>query len=101
MNKTLLDIFNSAKEQCIKALLPFIVEKTKDDKLEFSPAIRLPLPENKDEYFEDITDVVFDKEENTWYVHNYITETDLTTSEYWTPLRDMSFDELYKIAEKL
>lgn len=101
MNKTLQDIFNSTKEQCVKALLPFIVEKAKDDKLEFSPVIRISLHQNKDEFFEAITDVVFDKEENTWYVHNYITDESLNADEYYTPLRDMTFEELCEIAEKL
>ena len=101
MNKTLQDIFNSAKEQCVKALLPYIVEKAKDDKLEFSPTIGIYLPQNEDEYFENITDVVFDKEENTWYVHNYITDKSLNVDEYYTPLRNMTLEELYEIAERL
>lgn len=101
MNKTLQDIFKSAKEQCVKALLPFIVEKAKNDKLEFSPTIIIFHPQNKAEYFKNITDVVFDKEENTWYVHNYITDKNFVVDEYYTPLRDMMFEELYEIAEKL
>lgn len=101
MNKILQDIFNSAKEQCVKALLPFIVEKAKDNKLEFSSIIRISLHQNKDKFFEAITDVVFDKEENTWYVHNYITDESLNADEYYTPLKDMTFEELYEIAERL
>ncbi len=101
MNKTLQDIFNSAKKQCVKALLPYIAEKAENNKLEFSPPIRISLPQNKVEFFEAITDVVFDKEENTWYVHNYITDESLNADEYYTPLKDMTFEELYEIAERL
>ena len=101
MNKTLQDIFKSANEQCVKALLPYIAEKAKNNKLEFSPPIRVFLHQNKDEFFEAITDVVFDKEENTWYAHNYITDESLNADEYYTPLRDMTFEELYEIAERL
>ena len=101
MNKTLQDAFNSAKEQCVKALLPFIVEKAKDNKLEFSPIIKISLPQDKDEFFEDITDIEYNEKENTWYVHNYITDESLDADEYYTPLRDMTFEELYEIAERL
>ena len=51
--------------------------------------------------FEEITEIKFDSKENLWYVHNYVTDMELQTNEYWTPLIDMSFDELFKIAERL
>ena len=51
--------------------------------------------------FEEITSIEYDEKEQTWYVHNYITSLDLMTNEYWTPLRDMSFDELFKISQSL
>jgi len=101
MNKTLLDIHNSLKNQFVKAMEPYLQNKAIEGKVLFSKVLRIYLPQENDEFFEDITSIEFDKKENTWYVHNYITEVDLMTGEYWTPLRDMTFDELYKIAERL
>ena len=101
MNKTLLDIHNSLKNQFVKAIEPYLQNKAIEGKVLFSDVLRISLPRDNDEFYEDITSIEYDKKENTWYVHNYITETDLTTSEYWTPLRDMTFEELYEIAEKL
>ena len=98
MNKTLFDIYNSLKASFVEAMEPYLV---KQHVVTFSPPPRINLPNDNDESFEDITSIEYDEKEQTWYVHNYITSLDLMTNEYWTPLRDMSFNELFKIAERL
>lgn len=98
MNETLFDIYNSLKASFVKAIEPYLV---KQHVVTFSPSLLINLPNDNDESFEEITSIEYDDKEQTWYVHNYITSLDLMTDEYWTPLRDMSFDELFKIAERL
>lgn len=98
MNKTLFDIYNSLKASFVEAMEPYLV---KQHMVTFSPTLHINLPNDNDESFEEITSIEYDEKEQTWYVHNYITSLDLMTNEYWTPLRDMTFDELYKIAERL
>ena len=98
MNKTLFDIYNSLKASFVEAIEPYLV---KQHVVTFSPSLLINLPNDNDESFEEITSIEYDEKEQTWYVHNYITSLDLMTNEYWTPLRDMSFDELFKISERL
>jgi hypothetical protein len=98
MNKTLLDIYNSLKVSFIEAMEPYLV---KQHIITFSPALRINLPNDNEELFENIVSIEYDEEKGVWYVHNYITSLDLMTNEYWKPLRDMTFNELYKIAERL
>ena len=98
MNKTLFDIYNSLKASFVEAMVPYLV---KQHVVTFSPPLHINLPNDNDESFEEITSIEYDEKEQTWYVHNYITSVDLMTNEYWTPLRDMSFDELFKISQRL
>ena len=98
MNKTLFDIYNSLKASFVEAMEPYLV---KQHVVTFSPPLHINLPNDNDESFEEITSIEYDEKEQAWYVHNYITSLDLMTNEYWTPLRDMSFDELFKISERL
>jgi hypothetical protein len=98
MNKTLFDIYNSLKASFVEAIEPYLV---KQHVVTFSPPLHINLPNDNDESFEEITSIEYDEKEQTWYVHNYITSLDLMTNEYWTPLRDMSFDELFKISQSL
>jgi hypothetical protein len=98
MNKTLFDIYNSLKASFVEAIEPYLV---KQHVVTFSPTLLINLPNDNDESFEEITSIEYDEKEQTWYVHNYITSLDLMTNEYWTPLRDMSFDELFKISQSL
>lgn len=98
MNKTLFDIYNSLKASFVEAMKPYLVKR---HVVTFSPPLHINLPNDNDESFEGITSIEYDEKEQTWYVHNYIASLNLMTNEYWTPLRDMTFDELYKISEKL
>ena len=101
MEKTLFDLYNSTKNLFAKAMEPYLRGRAVYNKVTFKTPLRISLPRDNDEFFEDITDIVLDKEENTWYVHNYITDESLNVDEYYTPLRDMTFEELYEIAERL
>ena len=99
MEKTLFHIYNSLKAQFVAAMEPYM--KACGTKVGFSPYIRIALPRDNDEFLEEITEIVYDSKECCWYVHNFITDTDLSVNEYWTPISDLSFDELFKIAERL
>ena len=96
MNKELFNLHTELKNQFSSA-----IGKMLGDKIEFSPYIRFSFSRDSDEMFEDIVGIEYDSEEKTHYVHNYITSTDLDVQEYWTPLQDLSFEELFKIAERI
>lgn len=98
MKRKLSDIFI----QCKGIIVIAIEEEIKNrDKVTFDPTIRIDSSRDTDEFYIDFTELEFDKDESTWYAHNFVTNTDLSTDEYWTPLRDLSFNELYKIAERI
>lgn len=99
MNQKLFDLYNEYKSSFANALSTEL--KIQGNKVLFNPPIHIDLPPNNDEDFETITEAEFDEKENEWYIHNYITYLDLQADEYWTPLRDLAFDELFKIAERL
>lgn len=96
MNKELFNLHTELKNQFSSA-----IGKIVGDKIEFSPYIRFSFSRDSDDMFEDIVGIEYDPEEKTHYVHNYITSTGLDAWEYWTPLQDLSFEELFKIAERL
>ena len=98
MKKKLSDTFI----QCKGVITIAIEEEIKNkDKITFNPSITVFGTRDSEELYINFTELEFDAEESTWYAHNYVTNEDLSTDEYWTPLRDLSFDELYKIAERL
>ena len=97
MKQELFNLYNELKNTFIEK----IVANIEGGKIEFSPYIRISLPRDSDEFFEEILSIEYDANEKIWYAHNCVTETDCSASMYWTPLRDLSFDELYKIAERL
>ena len=99
MKQYLQNIFNEHKAEIVKVLANEL--KAKGNKVAFNPPIRIDLSATNDEDFETITEMEFDEKEGHWYVHNYITYIDLMVSEYWTPLRDLSFEELFEIAERI
>ena len=99
MTQKLFCLFNRLKSSFAEEIIDTL--KTKGTKITFEPCLRINLPRDNDELFEDITEIEYDPKENIWYVHNYITEVDLMTGEYWTPIRDLSFDELFKIDERI
>ena len=106
MKKELFDAYNNCKSIFVARLTDALLDaSSKDLKVSFSPHIVINMPDDPEdelcETIEDITDVMYDAKEDTWYVHNFITDNILQSEEYYTPLRDLSMTELYKIAEKL
>ena len=106
MKKELFDAYNNCKAIFVARLVDALVEaSSKDLKVTFNPHIVINMPANSEdelcETIEDITGVEYDAKEDTWYVHNFITDNILQSEEYWTPLRDLSMTELYRIAERL
>lgn len=99
MNNNLLNLFEVFQGVIIEAMILEI--KKQGDIVSFNPAIRIDSPRDSDDFYEDITGLEYDKDEDYYYVHNFVTDTNLDVEEYWTPLRDMSFDELFRIAERL
>lgn len=96
MKKYLLDLYNSCKNLFVAALEGEV--KIAKNIIPFSPCITI---DHSDGSTESITEIEYNAEEKCCYVHNFITDDNMDTSEYWTPLRDLSFDELFKIAERL
>lgn len=99
MKQHLLDTFNEEKNTIAEVISKEL--KAKGNKVTFNPPIRIDFPHTDNEDFETITEIEFNEKENSWYVHNFITDLNLQADEYWTPLRDLTFEELYNIAEKL
>ena len=99
MKKYLSDIFNQQKNTIVTILENEF--KIKGNKVKFDIPLRIQSNRGTDELFCDYVEVEYDAAEKHWYVHNFITNTDLSVDEYWTPLRDLSFDELYKLTEML
>ena len=99
MKQYLLDIYNEHKKAFVETIANEL--KAKGNKVAFSPYIHIDLPILSNDNYEEITEIEYDPKESTWYVHNFITDIDMATVEYWTPLHELSFDELFQIAEKL
>lgn len=97
MKQELLNLYNKFKTEFIEEMMKDVPKK----EINFSPYIRLQCNEDTDEFFVDIVCLSYDSKEGVWYVHNFVTNTDLSTDEYWTPLDQMSMDELFKIEENL
>lgn len=99
MRQKLFNLYNRCKSSFVEEMIEAI--KAQGTKITFTPYISISLPRDNDEFLEEIVEIEFDVSTNIWYAHNFITEVDLMINEYWTPLIDLSFDELFKIAEKI
>ena len=95
----MLNLFEVFQGVIIEAMILEI--KKQGDIVSFNPAIRIDSPRDYDDFYEDITGLEYDKDEDCYYVHNFVTDTNPDVEEYWTPLKDMSFDELFRIAGRL
>ena len=54
--------------------------------------------------YEEVACLQYDEKEKALYANIQVIEVDdvhTEKQEYWTPVRDMSFDELFRIAENL
>lgn len=96
MNQKLFHLYNRLKKSFVDEITDIV--KAKGGEIIFSPYIKIYLPSNESTYlmYEEVACLKFDEEENTLYANNHTERY-----EYWTPLRDMSFDELFRIAENI
>lgn len=104
MNQKLFHLYNRLKKSFVDEITDII--KAKGGEIVFSPYIKIYLPSNESIYlmYEEVACLQFDEKENTLYANLQIVEVDDVNTErheYWTPLRDMNFDELFRIAENL
>ena len=104
MKQKLFSLYNRLKKSFIDEILDIVMHK--GGEIVFSPYIRINLPPDDESYimYEEVACLQYDTRDNTLYANIQIVEVDDThteKSEYWTPLRDMSFGELFKIAENI
>ena len=104
MKQKLFHLYNRLKESFVAEIVDIV--KAKGGEIVFSPYIKIYLPSTEDSYlmYEEVACIQFDERDNTLYANLQTVEVDdvhTERHEYWTPLRDMSFDELYSIAERL
>ena len=104
MKQKLFHLYNRLKESFVAEIADIV--KAKGGKIIFSPHIKIYFPSTEGIYlmYEEVACLQFDEKENTLYANLQTVEVDdvhIDRHEYCTPLRDMSFDELYNIAERL
>lgn len=104
MNQKLFHLYNRLKESFVDEITDIV--KAKGGEIVFSPYIKIYLPSNESTYlmYEEVACLQFDEKENTLYANLQTVEVDdchTERHEYLTPLRDMNFDELFRIAENL
>ena len=99
MKDKLFDLFNVSRTVITETMT--IEARKQGDIIAFSPIIHIDSPRDSDDLYTEIVEIYYDKNEDCCYVHNFVTDTNLDVEEYYTPLRDMSFDELFRIAERL
>ena len=98
MNQALFNKYNSLKEEYIKSIDELLSYNNGSIKLcaEYYTFIDDSIN------YEMITITEICKRDNDTLAHLYATDIEtLEVIESWTPLKDLSIDELYKIAEKL
>lgn len=99
MTDKLFDLFNVSKTVITEAMT--IEARKQGNIVAFSPIIHIDSTRDSDDLYTEITGIEYDKNEDCCYVRNFVTDTNLDVEEYYTPLRNMSFDELFRIAERL
>lgn len=100
MKGKLTELYTTFKESVIQN----IQEKVDENGGTIELNISLPdVANNGTCYYVNIENITgIEKKENDYLVHNFFTCSDtLEVDEYWTVLRDLSFDELWAVAEKL
>ena len=97
MKKVLFDKYNSLKAEFIKAIKK---EVKSDTKISVQFYSILDYGQNICGLVE-ITELHYDEKGNL-LAHTFITEDNtLETEEYWISLKDLAFDDLFQIVEKL
>lgn len=104
MKQKLFHLYNRLKKSFVDEITDIV--KHKKGEIIFSPYIRINLPHDEDSYqmYEEVACLQYDEKEKALYANIQTVEVDdihTEKQEYWTPLRDMSFDELFRIAENI
>lgn len=104
MNQKLFHLYNRLKKSFVDEITDIV--KAKGGEIIFSPYIKIYLPSNESAYlmYEEVACLQFDDKEKYLYANLQTVEVDdvhTERQEYWVPLRDMSFDELFRIAENI
>lgn len=98
MKKELFNKYNALKEEFIKGIDEVV--ESKGGTIQVSVEYYKLKGDSTDT--EMITITMLSRDDEDIVCHLYVTDTEtLEVYDYWTPLRDLSFDELFKIAEKL
>ena len=104
MKQKLFHLYNRLKKSFVDEITDIVNQKKGE--IIFDPHIRIYLPSNEDIYlmYEEVACLQYDEKEKALYANIQVIEVDdvhTEKQEYWTPVRDMSFDELFRIAENL
>ena len=104
MKQKLFHLYNRLKKSFVDEITDIV--KHKGGEIVFNPHIKIYLPSNESIYlmYEEVACLQFDEKEKCLYANVNVVEVDDTYTdehEYWTPLRDMPFDELFRIAENV
>ena len=104
MKQKLFCLYNRLKKSFVDEITDIVNQKKGE--CVFNPPIKIHLPSSEDVYYlyEEVACLQYDAKEKCLYANTQVIEVDdvhTERNEYWTSLRDMSFDELFQIAEKL
>ena len=104
MKQKLFCLYNRLKKSFVDEITDIV--KHKKGEIVFEPHIRIYLPSNEGTYlmYEEVACLQYDEKEKCLYANIQVVEVDdvhTEKQEHWTPVRDMSFDELFRIAENI
>ena len=104
MKQKLFCLYNRLKKSFVDEITDIVNQK--NGEIIFEPHILIYLPSNESIYmmYENVACLQYDDKEKCLYANIQVIEVDdihTEKQEYWTPVRDMSFDELFRIAENL
>ena len=104
MKQKLFHLYNRLKKSFVDEITDIVNQKKEE--IVFNPPIKIHLPSGEDVYYlyEEVACLQYDEKEKCLYANIQVIEVDdvhTEKQEYWTPVRDMSFDELFRIAENI
>ena len=102
MKQKLFHLYNRLKKSFIDEITDIV--RHKGGEIIFEPHIKIDKPKDDGYWYYEIACLQYDDRDKTLYVHLQEVEVDEVASErheYWTPLKDEAFDDIFKIAEKI
>ena len=102
MRQKLFHLYNRLKKSFVDEITDIV--RHKGGEIIFDSRVKIDKPKDDGYWYDEIACLQYDDRDKTLYVHLQEVEVDAVATEmheYWTPLRDMSFDDLYKIAERI